>query len=242
VSAPHGLAGASACVFDAYGTLLDLNSAVRAGSAHLGERAAEELGALWRRKQLEYTWLRSLMRRHVDFWQVTAEALEFSLATLGRSGDEALRERLLAAYRRLEAYPEVVAVLGRLKADGVKTAILSNGSPAMLEHAVAAAGLSGLVDEVLSVEEVAVFKPAPEVYHLATRRLGVPAAEIVFLSSNGWDVHGAASFGFRTVWVNRAWAEGERLPGVPVAVAASLAELPRLLGLSTDGENDAGRP
>ncbi|HEX6013718.1 MAG TPA: haloacid dehalogenase type II [Geminicoccaceae bacterium] len=236
MSAPD-LAGRDACVFDAYGTLLDLNSAVRAESAQLGERAAEELGALWRRKQLEYAWLRSLMRRHADFWQVTAEALEFSLATLGRSGDEALRARLLAAYRRLAPYPEVPAVLRRLKVRGVRTAILSNGSPGMLEDAVAAAGLSGLVDQVLSVEEVAVFKPAPEVYHLATRRLGVPAAEIVFLSSNGWDVHGAAAFGFRAVWVNRARAEGERLPGAPVAVAGSLAELPRLLGLA-GGDND----
>jgi 2-haloacid dehalogenase len=241
VSAPD-LAGRDACVFDAYGTLLDLNSAVRAESAHLGERAAEELGALWRRKQLEHTWLRSLMRRHADFWQVTVEALEFSLATLGRAGDEALRERLLAAYRRLTPYPEVRAVLRRLKENGVRTAILSNGSPGMLEEAVAAAGLSGLVDHVLSVEDVAVFKPAPEIYHLATRRLGVPAAEIVFLSSNGWDVHGAAAFGFRAVWVNRAQAEGERLPGAPVAAAGSLAELPRLLGLPTGGDDDPGRP
>jgi 2-haloacid dehalogenase len=240
VSAPD-LAGRDVCVFDAYGTLLDVNSAVRAESAQLGEQAAEELGALWRRKQLEYTWLRSLMHRHADFWQVTAEALEFSLATLGRADDEALRTRLLAAYRRLEPYPEVPAVLRRLNAHGVRTAILSNGSPGMLEDAVAAAGLSGLLDQVLSVEEVAVFKPAPEVYHLATRRLGVPADEIVFLSSNGWDVHGAASFGFRTVWVNRARAEGERLPGAPVAVAGSLAELPRLLGLAGSESDDPGQ-
>jgi 2-haloacid dehalogenase len=238
---PPDLAGREACVFDAYGTLFDLNSAVRAESAHLGGRAAEELGALWRRKQLEYAWLRSLMRRHADFWQVTAEALEFSLATLGRAGDEALRARLLAAYRRLAPYPEVPAVLRRLKAHGVRTAVLSNGSPGMLEDAVAAAGLSGLVDQVLSVEEVAVFKPAPEVYHLAARRLGVPADKIVFLSSNGWDVHGAASFGFRAVWVNRAGAEGERLPGAPVAVAGSLAELPRLLGLAGDGNGSLGK-
>jgi 2-haloacid dehalogenase len=225
------LAGIRACVFDAYGTLLDFNAAVAAESAALGDRGAE-LSALWRRKQLEYTWLRSLMRRHADFWQVTSEALDFGLEALGLQQDTGLRDRLLAAYRRLAPYPEVPAMLDALRRGGMRAAILSNGSPAMLEEGVAAAGIAGRLDHLLSVEEVGVFKPSPEVYHLATRRLGLAAHEIAFLSSNGWDVHGAASFGFRTLWVNRTGAPAERLPGAPVGVIPDLAELPRLLGLA----------
>jgi 2-haloacid dehalogenase len=223
------LQGVAACVFDAYGTLLDINAAVRAEAAVLGTRA-EELSALWRRKQLEYSWLRSLMRRHADFGQVTAEALDVSLETLGL-GDDALRGRLLAAYRTLAPYPEVPAVLATLKRHGVPTAILSNGSPSMLADAVARAGIADVLDHVLSVEEVGMFKPAPEVYRLATSRLGLAAREIAFLSSNGWDVHGAASFGCRTLWVNRGGAPDERLPGAPAGVLRTLAELPILLGL-----------
>jgi 2-haloacid dehalogenase len=226
------VSAAAACVFDAYGTLLDVNAAVAAESRALGERAAE-LAALWRRKQLEYSWLRSLMRRHADFWQVTQDGLDFALQALGLA-DAGLRGRLLAAYRALVPYPEVPAVLGTLRRHGVRTAILSNGSPDMLRDAVAAAGITDLLDEVLSVEEVGLFKPAPEVYRLATTRLGLAAGEIVFLSSNGWDVHGAASFGLRTLWVNRTGAPDERLPGEPVRAIASLAELPGFLGLASD--------
>jgi 2-haloacid dehalogenase len=222
--------GIQACVFDAYGTLLDLGSAVAAETGRLGGQA-EALSALWRRKQLEYTWLRSLMRRHADFAAVTADALDFSLEALGL-GDrgDGLRDRLLGAYRRLSPYPEVPEVLAALKRQGVRTAILSNGSPDMLREGIEAAGLADRLGEVLSVEEVGVFKPAPEVYHLATSRLGLPARAVAFLSSNGWDVHGAASFGFATVWVNRGSAPDERLPGAPVAAIPSLEPLPRLLG------------
>lgn len=219
----------AACVFDAYGTLLDFNSALAAETAALGA-SADELSGLWRRKQLEYTWLRSLMRRHADFAEVTAEALDFSLEALGLAEPER-RGRLLAAYRRLSPYPEVPAMLQTLKAHGMRTAILSNGSPAMLEEGVAAAGIAGLLDRVLSVEEVGIYKPAPEVYHLATARLGLAAPEIAFFSANGWDVHGAASFGFRTVWVNRTGMPDERLPGAAATTFRSLAELPAWLGL-----------
>lgn len=227
---------AVACVFDAYGTLLDVSTALAAETTALGRERAAELSALWRRKQLEYSWLRSLMRRHADFWQVTQDGLDHALEALGIA-DEGLRERLLAAYRRLAPYPEVPGVLATLKRQGVPTAILSNGSPDMLHDAVEAAGIAPLLDHILSVEEVGTFKPAPEAYRPATIRLGLAAKDIVFLSSNGWDVHGAASFGFRTLWVNRAETPAERLPGKPVRAIADLAELPGFLGLAPD---DAG--
>lgn len=224
---------AVACVFDVYGTLLDVNAALSAASAALGAERAAELSALWRRKQLEYSWLRSLMRRHADFWQITQDGLDFALQALDLE-DAALRSRLLEAYRRLAPYPEVPAVLRALQRHRVRTAILSNGSPGMLRDAVRAAGIADLLDEVLSAEEVGVFKPAPEVYRLATTRLGLAASDIVFLSSNGWDVHGAASFGFRTVWVSRTQAPDERLPGEAVRAIAGLDGLPGFLGLATD--------
>lgn len=222
----------AACVLDAYGTLLDVSSAVAAEAAALGTGRAEALSALWRRKQLEYSWLRSLMRRHADFATVTAEALDHGLEALGLAEDAGggLRARLLAAYRRLAPYPEVAAALAALRRQGVRTAVLSNGDPATLADGLAAAGIAGLLDHVLSVEEAGVFKPAPEVYGLATRRLGLAARETAFVSSNGWDAHGAASFGFRVVWVNRTGAPDERLPGAPIAVIPNLEPLPRLLG------------
>lgn len=223
------LPGIGACVFDAYGTLLDVGSAVAGEAAALGERA-EALSELWRRKQLEYTWLRSLMRRHAPFDAVTAEALDHSLEALGLDRGE-LRGRLLDAYRRLAPFPEVPGVLRALKGHGVRTAVLSNGTPGMLGEGLAAAGIDSLLDAILSVEDAGVFKPAPEVYELAPRALGLPASAIAFMSSNGWDVHGAAVFGFRTVWVNRGGSPAERLPGAPVASLRDLAPLPGLLGL-----------
>ncbi len=220
-----------ACVFDAYGTLLDFASAVAGEKEVLGERAAS-LNALWRGKQLEYSWLRALMRRHVDFRTVTAEALDHAMAALGIE-DPALRGRLLATYDRLDPYAEVPTTLERLAAGGLRLAVLSNGTPEMLRRGIAAAGLEPWLEAVLSVEEVGVFKPAPEVYMLATRRLGLAAREIAFLSSNAWDAHGAASFGFRAVWVNRSGAPRERLPGDLAAEIPSLAGLPSLLGIGT---------
>jgi len=222
------LEGIEACVFDAYGTLLDFASAVAGEKAALGDKMAA-FSETWRRKQLEYTWLRSLMRRHADFWQVTADALDYSLEANGLA-DDGLRQRLLEAYRRLDPYPEVPAMLQRLRAAGRPTAILSNGAPDMLADGVRSAGLGDRLDHVLSVEEVGVFKPAPEVYQLATSRLGVPAAGVLFLSANGWDIHGAASFGFRCLWVNRAGAPPERLPEKPIAVLGSLEPLPGMVG------------
>ena len=216
-----------ACVFDAYGTLFDFASAAAACRDVLGEKAAT-LTALWRDKQLQYTWLRGLQGRHADFWQVTSDALDFSMESLGIA-DPILRARLLNLYRTLQCFPEVPQVLTDLKQAGFVTAILSNGAPAMLADAVKGAGLGGLLDHVLSVEQVGVFKPHPSVYRLAVDTLGLAAAEIAFQSSNAWDAHAASAFGMRVVWCNRYGQRRERLPGSPDREIRSLAELPALI-------------
>jgi len=224
------LAGVRACVFDAYGTLLDFAAAAR-GCADALSGKCEALTQLWRDKQLQYTWLRVAQNRHADFWQVTGDALDFALETLGIA-DNALRQRLMQLYRELDVFPEVPAMLTQLKAAGFATAILSNGTPEMLAAAIRHAGIGGALDLVLSVEEVGVFKPAPAVYRLAVERLAVPASAIAFQSSNAWDIHAASAFGMRTVWCNRSGQIRERLPGAPDREIKTLAALPRLLGLS----------
>jgi 2-haloacid dehalogenase len=216
-----------ACVFDAYGTLFDFASAAAACADVLDEKAAA-VTALWRDKQLQYTWLRSLQGRHADFWQVTGEALDFTLETLGIANAK-VRERLMSLYRTLDCFPEVPAVLQRLKEAGFVTAILSNGSPTMLADAVANAKLGPLLDQVLSVEEVGIFKTHPSVYQLAVERLGMPANAISFQSSNAWDAYAASAFGMRVVWCNRYGQPRERLPGRPDREIRTLAELPALL-------------
>jgi 2-haloacid dehalogenase len=225
------LPGIRACVFDAYGTLFDFASAAAACTDVLGDDAAR-LSALWRDKQITYTWLRAAQGRHADFWQVTGDGLDFALAAMGRS-DPALRERLMNLYLTLAPFPDAVDALRRVRGSGMKTAILSNGSPAMLAPLVEAAGIGGLLDAVMSVEEAGVFKPSPKVYQLAVDRLGVMPAEIVFLSSNGWDAYAASAFGLRVVWCNRYAQPGERLPGAPDFEIRTLADLPGLLGTST---------
>ena len=217
-----------ACVFDAYGTLFDVAAAAARCGDDLGDKAGP-LAVLWRTKQLEYTWLRSLMDEYVDFRRVTGDGLDYAMATLGIGGD--LRARLMDLYKSLDAYGEVKDVLGGLKAAGIKTAVLSNGAPAMLEAAVKNAGIDDLLDDVLSVDTIGVYKPHPRVYRLAVDGLGVPAWRICFMSSNAWDVSGAANFGFRVVWVNRFGQQRERLPGAPEHEISTLAELPALLGL-----------
>ena len=216
----------AACVVAAYGTLFDFASAA-ARCEELGADAAR-LTALWRDKQLQYTWLRSLAGRYADFWQVTGDGLDFTLETLGLT-DSAIRQRLMGLYRQLEHFPEVPDTLRRLKAAGFATAILSNGTPDMLHDLVASSGLAPLLDHVLSVEEVGVFKPHPSVYQLAVDRLGVPARQISFQSSNAWDAHAASAFGMRVVWCNRYGQRRERLPGSPDREIRTLAELPDLL-------------
>jgi len=216
-----------ACVFDAYGTLFDFASAAAGCADVLGDKAAA-VTALWRDKQLQYTWLRGLQGRHADFWQVTGDALDFTLDTLAIA-DANVRDRLMSLYRTLDCFPEVPQVLRRLKEAGFVTAILSNGSPSMLADAVAGAKLGSLLDRVLSVEEAGVFKPHPRVYRLAVDRLGVPASAISFQSSNAWDAHAASAFGMRVVWCNRYGQRRERLRGAPDREIRTLAELPSLL-------------
>jgi len=222
------LTGIRACVFDAYGTLFDFAAAARGCRDALGDRI-DALTSLWRDKQLQYTWLRAVQDRHVDFWQVTGDALDFALETLSIE-KPGLRERLMRLYLTLDTFPEVPEVLARLKKSGLKTAVLSNGSPTMLDAVVKGAKLSELLDAVLSVEEVGVYKPHPKVYRLAVERLGVPSSSIAFLSSNAWDAYAASAFGMRVVWCNRYGQRAERLPGAPDREVRSLAELPALIG------------
>ena len=222
------LDGVRVCVFDAYGTLFDFAAAARSCRDVLGE-ATESLTAIWRDKQLQYTWLRAAQGRHADFWHVTGDALDFALETLGIAKPQ-LRERLMHLYLTLETFPEVPDVLRQLKRAGLQTAILSNGSPKMLSAAVRGANLEGLLDAVLSVEEAGVYKPHPRVYQLAVDRLAVPAHSIAFQSSNAWDACAASAFGMQVVWCNRYGQRSERLPGAPDREVTSLAELPALVG------------
>ena len=216
-----------ACVFDAYGTLFDVHSAVGKYYERLGD-VADQVSAIWRTKQLEYTWLRSLMRKHADFWQVTQDGLDYALDACDVA-DKQLRDDLVDAYLHLKCYPEVPDSLARLKDSGRRIAILSNGSPAMLEAVVKSSGLEALVQTILSVEMVGVFKPDPAVYQLAVDQLGVKAAEIVFLSANAWDAVGATAFGLRVAWINRFAQRPERLPFQPDTEIKTLAELPALI-------------
>lgn len=218
-----------ACVFDAYGTLLDVHSAVRRGGQSLGDKAAP-VSALWRQKQLEYTWLRSLMGEYVPFWQVTQDALDYAMATLKLS-DSGLRQKLLDVYWRLDAFPEVPDMLAKLKAGGLKTAVLTNGSPDMVKAAIDNANIGSVLDAAFSVDAVKIYKPHASVYQLAVDGLKVPKERICLMSSNAWDVAGAATFGFRVVWVNRYGQPQENLPGSPEHVIADLSGLPPLLGL-----------
>lgn len=219
-----------ACIFDAYGTLFDVNAAARnavAGFPVLEDRW-EALAATWRGRQVMYSWLRAVMGDHCDFWQVTKEALDWTLADEGLE-DAALREGLLALYWQLDAFAEVPAMLATVQATGRRAAILSNGAPEMLAGAVESAGIAEFLTAILSVEEVGVFKPDARVYGLVEARLGVAPGDALFVSSNGWDIAGAAAFGFRTLWVNRTGAPVERLPGRPDHVLPDLAALPGLL-------------
>lgn len=218
------LQGVSACVFDAYGTLFDFNTAAAGARDELGDDW-QKLSDLWRLKQLQYTWLRGLGGHHAEFWQVTGDALDFALAQL-KIDQPGLRARLMDLYLRLGAYPEVPAMLSTLKARGMKLAILSNGSPTMLSAVVRNAGLEGVFDAVLSVEEVGVFKPHPSVYALAAQRLHLTPERICFLSSNGWDAYSAKAYGFRVLWCNRFGQAPERIPATPDGEIGDLSLLP----------------
>ena len=216
-----------ACVFDAYGTLFDFNSAASAARDELGEDW-QRLSDLWRLKQLQYTWLRGLAQHHADFRQVTGDALDFALASL-KIERPGLRDRLMSLYLQLAAYPEVPAMLRELKGRGMKLAILSNGTPPMLAAVVRNSGLEDVFDAVLSVEEVGVYKPHPSVYRLAAERLQIAPARICFLSSNGWDAYSAKAFGFRVIWCNRFGQAAERIPDTPDGEIADLSVLPAMV-------------
>ena len=214
-----------AAVFDAYGTLLDIHAAMARHADRLGPDW-RRISADWRAKQMEYTWVRSLAgpAHHRPFLALTREALAVTAQNHGLT-DAALLADVLDAYRTLAAYPEVAPVLGRLREAGIGRAILSNGEPEMLASAVAAAGIGPLLDDVLSVEAVGIYKPAPAVYRLACARFGCAPAEIAFVSSNPWDAFGAQAFGFRVFWVNRAGGPEE------YGLRATATELRDLSGL-----------
>ncbi len=212
------------CVFDAYGTLFDVSSVAKGAQDALGE-GWKTLSDLWRSKQLQYTWLRGLAGHHADFWQVTGDALDFAMSTL-QIDDAVLRARLMNLYLGIAAYPEVPATLRKLKDAGLKTAILSNGSPAMLNAAVDNSNLAKMLDAVLSVEAVGVFKPHPAVYELAAKHFAVAPGKICFLSSNSWDAFSAKAFGFQVLWCNRFGQAAERIPTRPDGEIVDLSVLP----------------
>jgi 2-haloacid dehalogenase len=210
-------------VFDAYGTLFDVHSAVARHAGDIGPDAAR-LSDMWRTKQLEYTWVRSLSGRYRDFEALTQDALDYAAARCGGLSP-ALRANLLAAYAELDAYPDATRTLDALRAAGAKTAILSNGTPAMLARAVASAGLADRLDAVLSVDPLRMYKTAPAAYALVEAHFGVAPAEVCFLSSNRWDIAGASAFGLRCVWVNRLGLPDEYDELAPAAAVGSLEGL-----------------
>ncbi len=217
-----------ALVFDAYGTLFDVHSVVDLCN-ELWPGEGNTLSQLWRAKQLEYTWQRSMMRRYEDFWRVTEAALRYACDALGLELNAERLRRLMQAYLSLAAFPEVASALAELKTMKLRLAILSNGSPEMLRPLVAGTGLRGLVRTVISVDDRRIYKPSPAVYRLAADRLRTPRRAIGFVSSNCWDACGAKSFGFRVFWINRTGAPVDRLGAEPDHAITSLAELPALL-------------
>ena len=219
--APH------ACVFDAYGTLFDVHSAVARLRTRLGDRA-DMVSSVWRQKQLEYTWLRSLMDVYAGFERVVEDSLQYALRHAGMD-DPALRDELLAAYRQLDCFPEVPAVLQSLKETGLGIAILSNGTRPMVESCISYAGLEQLIDEVISVDSSGIYKPSPRVYELAVERYGPPVPGIAFHSANAWDIAGAAHFGFSCIWINRMNTIPEVLPGEAACTLPDLRGVPELI-------------
>jgi 2-haloacid dehalogenase len=222
IAADRGGPAIRGYLFDAYGTLFDVHSVIEAARDVTGDPAA--LSAMWRQKQLEYTWLRALMGRYEDFWAITEAALRYALRRLELRAADAQIRRLMDAYLTLACFPEVPAALQRLAPR--PRAVLSNGSPRMLAAAVASSGLAGMLDPLLSVDAVRTYKPSPEVYALGPRALGLPAGDLLFVSSNAWDVAGAKAFGYRVAWCNRIGAPPEALGLEPDYVVTSLDQLP----------------
>jgi 2-haloacid dehalogenase len=215
-----------AYVFDAYGTLFDVHAAIARHREAAGPDA-DRFSEIWRMKQLEYAWMLSAAGHYVDFWTLTERALDYAFARCP-SVDRALRARLLDAYFKLDAFVDARAALKALKGKGLRTAILSNGNPRMLDGAVTAAGLANDIDAVLSVDAIRIYKPQPAVYAMVTETFGIAAADVIFVSSNRWDVMGATAFGFRCIWVNRANMPGEYPDFKPVKIVRDLASLAAL--------------
>jgi len=220
------------CIFDAYGTLFDVAAAARQAATEPEFPQLRDtwvqLANHWRLKQLQYTWLRAITDAHADFWEVTQNGLDWALEATGLNGDDKLRQRLLDLYWELQAYPEVPAMLRALKDAGMNTAILSNGSPAMLDGAVQSAGIGDVLDDVLSVQSVGIFKPDARVYDLVGDRFGCAKNEVLFVSSNGWDAAAASGYGFTTAWANRAGEPVDRLPWTPQHELSDLTSIPDL--------------
>ena len=220
------------CIFDAYGTLFDVAAAARVAADEPGRESLKalwpKLAEDWRLKQLQYTWLRAITGEHTSFWTVTMDGLDWAMERHGLDDDPELRERLLALYWELAPFREVPKMLATLKAQGKSCAILSNGNPDMLEGAVDSAGIGVYLDAVLSVEDVGIFKPHSRVYDLVGKRFGCERAEVLFVSSNGWDIAGASGYGFTTAWVNRAGDPLDRLPHRPHHTLTDLSQIPEL--------------
>ena len=213
-------------VFDVYGTLLDVDAAARQVAGETDMQAVADhwpqLAAGWRQRQLSYSWLRTTMQRYTNFWAITENALDVTLAELGLDGNPALRDRLLSLYTTLGAYDEVPSILGQLAAHNAGMAVLSNGAPRMLATALTAAGIAPYFDQVLSVDTLQRYKPDPAVYAMVTDAYGCAPQDVVFFSSNNWDIAGAGAFGFTTIWVNRADKIWDDLPEKPTHIAPSL--------------------
>jgi len=216
----------AAYVFDAYGTLFDVHAAIARHRAAAGDDA-ERFSEIWRAKQLEYAWTTTLAGHYADFWTLTEQALDYAFARV-RSVDRELRSKLLEAYLNLDAFADASGTLTDLKSRGARLAILSNGSPGMLKAAVGASGMGRLLDAVFSVDAVRVYKPRPEVYALVTNGFDITPPQVVFVSSNRWDIMGASSFGFRTVWVNRTRQPDEYAGHAPTRTVHDLSALPSL--------------
>ena len=220
------------CIFDAYGTLFDVTSATRivANEEEYSSfpNHSVKVSNSWRIKQLEYSWLRNIMHEYIDFWQITKDALDFALEE-NQIKNEKLRQRLLDVYWNLSAYPEAHDVLTTLKANNIQTGILSNGSNQMLNSAVVSANLKNYLDKIISIDGIAIYKPDPKVYQMVLDQFNCKIEEVLFISSNGWDIAGASKFGFRTLWVNRNLIPKDRLTFMPNKITNNLSTIPNIL-------------
>lgn len=220
------------CIFDAYGTLFDVTSATRivANEEEYSSfpNHSVKVSNSWRIKQLEYSWLRNIMHEYIDFWQITKDALDFALEE-NQIKNEKLRQRLLDVYWNLSAYPEAQDVLTTLKANNIQTGILSNGSKQMLNSAVVSANLKNYLDKIISIDGIEIYKPDPKVYQMVLDQFNCKIEEVLFISSNGWDIAGASKFGFTTLWINRNLIPKDRLTFMPNKITNNLSTIPNIL-------------